>query len=193
MYLVEPAGIAATALPLDALRGHLRLGRGFSDDAAQDPLLERCLRSAIAEIERRSGIAVIERKFVWTVHAWRHAGRECLPRGPLVSVDVVRIHDIQGDVREYDANAFHVVRDGFRASIAAQGFALPGIPIGGRAEIAFAAGWPHFDAVPADLAHAVLALASEAYNDRGGAGRMPPRVQDILRQYRPMRLWGGRN
>ena len=51
--------VAFFALPLAALRDHLRLGTGFGDDSLQDGVLEQALRGAIAAIEGRTEKALI--------------------------------------------------------------------------------------------------------------------------------------
>ena len=57
MMLIEETAPAAEALPVAALREHLRLGTGFeiADDTAEDMALAGFLRAAIATIEARTG------------------------------------------------------------------------------------------------------------------------------------------
>ena len=57
MMLIEETAPAAEALPVAALRGHLRLASGFDgpDDAAETAALSGFLRAAIATIEARTG------------------------------------------------------------------------------------------------------------------------------------------
>ena len=57
MMLIEETAPAAEALPIAALREHLRLGTGFeiADDTAEDMALAGFLRAAIATIEARTG------------------------------------------------------------------------------------------------------------------------------------------
>ena len=71
MMLTEVTGVAAQALPVQALKDHLRLGSGFSDDGLQDGLIEAYLRAAMAAIEARIGkvlLATLRRR-------WRRAAR----------------------------------------------------------------------------------------------------------------------
>ena len=50
MMLTEETSVASAALPLAALKDHLRLGSGFADDTLQDSLIESYLRAAMSAI-----------------------------------------------------------------------------------------------------------------------------------------------
>ena len=50
MMLTEQTTVSGAALPLQALKDHLRLGSGFADDGMQDALVESYLRAAMAVI-----------------------------------------------------------------------------------------------------------------------------------------------
>ncbi len=67
MILTEETTIPGLALPVQALKDHLRLGSGFGDDGMQDGLIESYLRAAIAAIEGRIGKALIARQFRWRI------------------------------------------------------------------------------------------------------------------------------
>ncbi|MEL6745987.1 MAG: hypothetical protein AAFO68_11070, partial [Pseudomonadota bacterium] len=85
MMLVEQTSVPASVLPLAEFRDHLKLGTGFSDDAVQDGLLEANLRAALAAVENRTGKAVLERGFVWSISAWRDLSHQVLPVAPVAS------------------------------------------------------------------------------------------------------------
>lgn len=76
MMLIEDTAVGTEALPLAVFKEHLRLGTGFADDGLQDSLLESFLRSGMAAIEARTGKALIERRFSWTVSRWRGAAEQ---------------------------------------------------------------------------------------------------------------------
>ena len=68
MMLIEESQLPEAALPVAALRRHLRLGTGFAEDDLQDAVLGSFLRAALAAIEARTGKALMARGFVWTLH-----------------------------------------------------------------------------------------------------------------------------
>ena len=71
MELKETGNVPAAALPVAALRDHLRLASGFADDTTQDVALEGFLRSAIATIEGRVSRALLMRGFALRLARWR--------------------------------------------------------------------------------------------------------------------------
>ena len=71
---------------------------------------------------------------------------------------------------------------------------LPGIPTGGRAEVAFEAGFgPVWPDIPADLRQAVLLLAAQYYErrDAGGDMDMTFGVRALLERWRDVRMGVG--
>ncbi|CAM4036098.1 head-tail connector protein [Palleronia rufa] len=192
MYLVEQTGLDGGALPLAELRAHLRLGRGFADTGLQDPVLERALKAAIAQVEAATGKAVIARGFVWTVNAWRDMGRQVLPRAPLVEMTELAIIGLDGTRDAIALDRIHVTRDAHRPALVAKGFVLPPIPVGGRAEVTFRAGFADdWAGVPNDLSLAILSLAAGLYEDRLATGDMPKGIRSLLAPYRQPRFFGG--
>ncbi|RVV98998.1 hypothetical protein EKE94_08965 [Mesobaculum littorinae] len=196
MILTDLSGVPEADLPVEALRAQLRLGTGFADDGIQDPVLLACLRAALTRLETRLGKAVLRRRFRWRVEAWRDLARFDLPLAPAVSVESFVIHDRGGTVRSIAPDRYRLVPDTHRPAVVATGFALPTIPVGGAAEVVFDAGYgAAWDAVPGDLAQAVLMLAADLYDGRGGAGgdaALPAGVAELTSAYRPLRLFGGR-
>lgn len=191
MYLVEQSSLGAELLPLADLRAHLRLGRGFGDDGLQDAVLIRTLRAAITQVESVTGKAVIERGFVWTVNAWRDLGRQVLPRAPLAELEELAIVGLDGSREIIALDRVHVSRDAHRPAIVSKGFVLPGIPVGGRAEITFRAGFaPDWENVPSDMALAILTLAGGYYEDRIAPGQVPEGVRALIAPYRLPRFFG---
>ena len=65
MMLTEVTAVPGAALPVQALKDHLRMGAGFALPAGQDGLLESYLRAAMAAIEGRIAKALIARRFRW--------------------------------------------------------------------------------------------------------------------------------
>ena len=85
--------------------------------------------------------------------------------------------------------------DRHRPRLAPSGLALPLVPMDGRVELTFQAGFGDWAAVPADLQQAVLRLAGEYYERRheGGAreGGLPLAVQQLIEPWRNVRVLGG--
>jgi uncharacterized phiE125 gp8 family phage protein len=73
---------------------------------------------------------------------------------------------------------------------------LPVIPLGGRVEISFTAGFGVAWAdVPADLRQAVMLLAAQFYETRhdvgDGVAGLPVAVQALIERWRTVRILGG--
>ncbi|MHC0053110.1 head-tail connector protein [Actibacterium sp. D379-3] len=196
MMLIEQTTVPAAALPVSQFRDHLRLGTGFADDGAEDALLEALLRAAMSAIEARTGKVLLTRGFVWSLVAWRDGIRQALPVAPVTQVSELKIIDRQDAAVVVDPAAYRLEKDTHRPRLAAGGAALPVIPLGGSAEIGFEAGFgAEWDAVPADLAQAVLLLGAHYYEHRSeaafGEGGMPFGVLALLERWRTVRILGG--
>jgi uncharacterized phiE125 gp8 family phage protein len=196
MVLTELSAPPAAAIPVRAFAEHLRLGTGFADDGSQDAVLELYLRAAMAAIEARIGRALLARAFSWTVTRWREDASQGLPIGPVQSVDAIRLIGADGDETEVDPQAWSVLRDVQRPRLVGRfGRSLPRIPRSGHAEVSFTAGYGGgWDAVPADLRHAVFLLAATYYDNRAepgqASGTMPFGVLVLIEPYRALRIGG---
>ena len=196
MILTEETPITVQALPIQALRDHLRLGTGFAEDGLQDGLVEAYLRAAIAAIEGRIGKVLAVRRLRWTLEEWRCTDTQALPVAPVQSVQSVSLVDAGGGVVVVPATAYRLVTDLHRPRLAAAGTSLPTVPSGGRVEVVFTAGfgtgWPD---VPADLRQAVLLLAAEYYEQRHEMGLrdagLPFGIMALIERWRTVRLLGG--
>lgn len=194
--LIEETTVPTGALPVAVFKEHLRLGTGFADDGVQDTLLESFLRSALAAIEARTGKALIERTFSWSVTRWRGACEQALPIGPVSAVVSVTLTDRAGIEELIDAQTYVLRPDMQRPSLVAATGTLPTIPSAGAAKIEMLAGFgPDWSDLPADLAQAVMLLASHYYEYRHevqyDGGCMPFGVSALIERYRTVRLLGG--
>lgn len=191
MILEEQSAVAAAALPVAELRDHLRLGAGFADDAAQDAALERFLRAAIAAAERRTGKALLARRFALRLPGWRDPARQVLPLAPVGALVSAALRDGDGVALPVDAQALRLAADAhFPSLVPAAGGALPRIPAGGEAEIVFDAGYAaDWAGIPADLAQAALILAAWLY-EGGGEGLWPPAAAALAGPHIAPRLSG---
>jgi uncharacterized phiE125 gp8 family phage protein len=195
MMLVEQTSVPVEALPLGALRDHLRLGSGFADDALQDGVLEECLRAAIAAVEARTGKALLARVWRWSVASWRDLGRQVLPVAPVSAVTGFAIRDMNGVEAPVPAEWWRLEADLHRPAVVATGLVLPTIPVGGSADFVFEAGFAaDWGGIPADLRQAVMLLAAHYYEHRHAAveaGGLPMGAAALIERYRNVRLFGG--
>ena len=190
--LEELTAVAAADLPIRGFADHLKLGTGFTDDGAQDAVLEVCLRSAMAAIEVRIGKALMTRSFSWELTRWGVDGEQVLPIAPVVVVSAVTLVDRDGLETVVDAAGYVLERDSQRPKIVG---VLPSIQDGGRVVLTFDAGFGDWAAVPADLRQTVLLQAASFYENRAGEGRvngMPFGVSALIEAYRPIRFGGAR-
>jgi uncharacterized phiE125 gp8 family phage protein len=197
MMLIEQTTVPTLALPVQALKNHLRLGTGFADDGMQDGLIESYLRAAMAVIEGRIGKVLIARDFKWSLEDWRAGGEQALPVAPVASISQISLLDRDGNAEVVPVGLYRLVQDTHRPKVQASGFMLPQVPMGGSIEIVFVAGFgPAWSDVPADLAQAVLMLAAEYYERRheGGMrtdGGLPLGVVTLIERWRTVRVLGG--
>ncbi len=196
MMLTEETAILATALPVQALKDHLRLGSGFGVESMQDGLIEGYLRAAMAAIEGRIGKVLLARRFKLTLQDWRRVGEQPLPVAPVTAVVSVTLVDAAAVQSPVLASRYRLVQDMARPKLVAAGVLLPIVPNDGKVEIVFDAGFgADWAAVPADLAQAVLLLAAEYYENRhdlGGRGvGLPQAVQVLIERWRTVRVLGG--
>lgn len=196
MMLTELTSVSSGALPVGAFREHLRLGTGFADDGAEDPLLESLLRAAIAAVEGRTGKVLLTRSFLWTLTAWRDGDSQPLPVAPVSALNAVAVVDREENSEVVSADLYFLTQDTHRPHLTSAGSCLPAIALGGRAEITFDAGFgAAWDAVPEDLAQAVFLLAGHYYEHRSeasaGASAMPFGVSTLLERWRTVRILGG--
>lgn len=188
---LEPA--EAPAVSAADLAAHLRMPEGFGPDAAAEAGLEGFARAATAAVEGLTGLALIRRRFLWTVGRWRCAVRTRAPIGPRVAVEGLRTVAADGAASPADPAALAVITDGPRAwLIGANGRDLPRPPRGGVVEIELRAGFGTAAEVPADLRQAVLLLAAHWHEQRhvsaDPAAEAPFGVRAICARWREVRL-----
>lgn len=197
MMLTEQTAVPGSALPVQAMKDHLRLGTGFADDGLQDGLIEAHLRAAIAAIEARTGKALLARRFSLVLSRWREIqGAQALPVAPVSAIVSVSMRDAAGVVVPLTPERYRLVPDMHRPRLAGVGSGLPTIAESGGAEIIFDAGFgSDWSAVPVDLAQAVVLLAAEFYERRhdGGhsGGAISLSVQSLIERWRTVRVLGG--
>jgi len=195
--LTEVTAVPDAALPLVALKDHLRLGAGFALAPDQDAVLASHLRAAMAAIEGRIGKALFTRGFLLVLDGWRQGDAQALPVSPVGAILSLTLKDAAGGATVIAPSRYRLIADLHRPRLAGQGGALSEVPAGGTVEVAFEAGFgPAWEDVPADLRQAVLLLAAEFYehrHDDGGARPgLPPGVTALVERWRQVRVLGGR-
>lgn len=193
MMLKETAPAPHTPVPVRAFADHLRLGHGFSDDGAEDALLDLYLRNATAVIERRSGQALVRRTYLLKVTCWDRRGHLTLPIGPISEIESIRFLT-SGATVDLDPDDWHLTPGTHRQQVTGRhnGPLWP-LPPGAIAELRFAAGHGQtWNDVPDDLVQAVLLTAAQFYENRFGEmeaeGGLPFGVLSIIERNRPVRL-----
>ncbi|WP_134679664.1 head-tail connector protein [Paracoccus ravus] len=199
MMLVEVTAPDQGALPVAGLRDHLRLGTGFgmSEDAAETTALAGYLRAAIATIEARTGKVLLARQFRLKLDDWREPTGQPLPLAPVSSIDRVEIDNGLGQVTLLEAASYRLIPDMQRPVLAPLSAYLPVVPAQGLVTITFTAGFGvTWSAVPADLAQAVMLLATRYHEDRSfenSQAAMPFGVSALIERWRAVRVLGGRS
>lgn len=195
MMLIEQTQVPDTALPVAEFRDHLQLGTGFADDGLQDVVLLAQLRAALGAIESDTGKAILPRTYQYVVTAWWDPSRQSLPVAPVSGVQGLTITNLGGEDTVADPNLYRLERDAHVPMVAANGWSLPTIPVGGTAEIVFDAGYgAAWSDAPADLRQAVLMLAAHFYDNRAVAGAklqsIPSGPAAICARHKPIRISG---
>ncbi|MFC3526817.1 hypothetical protein ACFOMH_01440 [Paracoccus mangrovi] len=198
MMLVELTAPALEALPVAGLRDHLRLGTGFdmAEDTAETAALAGFLRAAIATIEARTGKVLLARQFRLRLEEWRDPMEQPLPLAPVSAIERIEMTNAAGAVTLVDPASYRLIPDMQRPMLAPVGAFLPNIPVSGHATVTFSAGFgTTWQAVPPDLAQAVLLLAARYHEDRSYEGThsaMPFGVSALIERWRAVRVLGGR-
>lgn len=196
MMLTEETSVLISALPVQALKDHLRLGTGFSDGNMQDGLIESYLRAALSAIEGRTGKAILQRRFKLVLQDWRDGSEQALPVAPVVSIAAVTLYSVTGVATVLSASSYRLIADTHRPKLAAVGYLLPMVPTDGRIEVLFDAGFGAvWSGVPPDLRQAVFLLAGQYYEQRndftGAPIGLPYPVQALIERWRTVRVLGG--
>lgn len=197
MMLTEVTGVPQAALPIEALKEHLRLAGGFALAPDQDGLLESYLRAAMAAIEGRIAKALIQRTFSLSLEDWTDPCGQALPIAPVAAIQTLTLYAADGTPTVIPPVQYRLVADMHRPRLAGVGTVLPSVPANGRAVVEFDAGFGlTWAQVPADLQQAVMLLAAEFYEHRHddaaqGAG-LPFGVVTLIERWRLVRVLGGR-
>jgi uncharacterized phiE125 gp8 family phage protein len=191
--LMTETDVPDAALPVAALKAHMRMGTGFAEDTLQDAVLGSFLRAAMTAIEARTGKVLIEREFTLVVHALPNAQAVALTVAPVTVIADVQVVTRSGVQTVLDTSAYWLERDGHMPRLRSTGAALPAITAGDELRVRFLAGYgPEWDDVPSDMQQAVLMLAAHFYEYRHdtalGGGCMPFGVTSLIERFRALRM-----
>ncbi|QUJ77962.1 head-tail connector protein [Sulfitobacter albidus] len=191
--LIEETNVPDAALPVDALKAHLRLGSGFGQDTVQDGVLAGFLRAALAAVEARTGKALMAREFTQSVGELRGAEALNLAVAPVTVIASVTLVSRDGAEQTVSPDIYWLERDGHTPKLRAAAACLPGPERGGALRVRFLAGFgAEFDDLPADLRQAVLMLAAHYYEYRHDTalsdGCMPFGVSSLIERFRNLRI-----
>jgi uncharacterized phiE125 gp8 family phage protein len=197
MVVIEETELPDVALPVAALKRHLRLGTGFDEADVQGNVLCSFLRAALAAIEGRTGKALVSRSFTLRIAEWRDPFAVILPVAPVTALTRVSTIGAEATVTDLELAGFRLVGDTHGPKVVAVGGSLPSIPSNGAVEIEIVAGYgPAFGDLPGDLAQAVLLLAAHYYEYRDETalsdGCMPFGVTSLISRYRRLGLGAAR-
>ncbi len=160
--ITPPAG---EPVSLAEAKAHARIG---SD--TEDAILASLIAAARARIEGAARLALMPRRLKLTLDRWPspalESGRFSLPVRPVSAIVSVRIIATDGSiVSDHTGN---VALEDRRTLVLRSGvWPWPGA-YGEKIELVFDAGFAGANSIPADLAHAVLALTAHFYEVRDG-------------------------
>lgn len=191
--LIEETNVPDAALPVDALKAHLRLGSGFGHDDLQDEVLRGFLRAAMAAVEARTGKALMAREFMQSSDDLGGAAFLVLAVAPVTVIVSVTLVSRTGAEEAVSPEIFWLERDPSAPKLRAAAACLPGPERGGTLQVRYLAGYgPEFDDIPADLRQAVLMLAAHFYEYRHDTalsdGCMPFGVTSLIERFRNLRI-----
>ena len=193
LHVLTPPG--AEPVSLEAARAFLRRS-GTEDDA----LIGDLIASARASIEAATGLALITQSWRETLDVWPRARLSAcgqavrLARAPLISIEAVRVRDVNGALTVWDPAEYRVEPGEPGRLIATLPFTLPQPDRApGGIEIDFTAGFgATAESVPAALREAILHQLAAGYGADRGEGASPVEPPDIVARliapYRRVRL-----
>lgn len=172
---------------IDELADHLKLSTGFGSDAEDE--LEGSLRAAIAHIEARLGLALIQRNFIWR----GGVGSDGTATAPIAPVSVITSIDRvlpDGSTEAVDITTWSLDRRPLRTRFCADRYYRD------QLDIAFTAGFgADWTDTPADLRRAALMLAAHFFENRHatatGIEILPLGVKELIAPWRRIRVGFG--
>ena len=169
-------------------KAHLRVPHG--DD---DTYISTLIASARRVVEQRSGLRLITQSWSLFLDCWPNAPVQFLGLSPVSSIDDIITYGDTDTPATYDPAHYYLDATSKSARAVLRSGRLP--PRGGRPvngiEIRFRAGFGLTGAtVPQDIRQAMLHIIAYWFQNRGDGdtGSLPLAAQDIIDNYRVMRL-----
>ncbi|PZO81674.1 MAG: hypothetical protein DI629_03810 [Mesorhizobium amorphae] len=189
MTLFQTRGPAVEPVLLAEAKRHLRL-----EHDAEDGLVAGLIRAAREDVERQTGVAMVEQGWRLVLDRWPGGGAVALKRHPVREIASVTLYGADGLPVELDAGSWEADLHSRPARLRAD---IPAIALKGMngIEIDFLAGFGESGAdVPDGLKRAVLLLVAHWFEFRAGYGpdaqpvSYPPAFDRLLAPFRPGRL-----
>ena len=179
LRILETEAVAESVLPMEAMAAQLRLADGWAQVPGEQARIAARLRAAIVGIERRLGRMILSREVV--LGGLGGGGYLVLPLGPisaLVSVEIDRGGGWEVVNGAALASGLYASRVELTRPLA------PETPV----RVTVRAGHAGWEAVPADLAQAVLHQAEAL--ERGEEASMARTIGELIAPFRALRLRG---
>ncbi len=179
LTVISPPG--EEALSLAAAKAFLRVGH-----EGEDMLVASLVTSAQARLEAAAGIALVTRTLRKSWAGWPGTigGRGFRLRpGPVTQIMSVKTIDAEG--LETDVTSQFELSCG-RLKVRAASW-CPTVPVGGRSQVDYVAGYGEASDIPADLLLALKYMIASAYR-RDGSDAIPAEAQAIITSRREVRI-----
>lgn len=150
-------------IPIEVARAHCRT------DASDDALVAFYLDAAIADVEKRTGLALAPQVVTQTLDAWPRASdrlASSLLRWPVSAVTGVTYLDTDAEVQTLDAPLWRAALASRPGRVIFSGAQLPRLAGSGAVTITYQAGFADPADVPANVKQAALLLLAEFFGNR---------------------------
>lgn len=160
LFRTEPPG--AEPVTLSEAKAHLRLGT-----SSEDALVGGLVKAAREDVERQTGLALIEQGWRLVLDGWPEGDVVALHRCPIRSVTSVTVYDDAGAPAVVAASGYRVDKVSRPGRIAVRDAVAVGSALNG-VEVDFRAGFGEAGAdVPDTLKRAILLLVAHWFEFRG--------------------------
>ena len=183
--LTETTAPVIGAEALDELARHLKIAAPLDADAAAE--MEGSFRAALAHLEARLGLALLERSFQWR-GGLGPENAVTAPIGPVSAITAVELVLDDGGAEPLDLADWRIDRGVLRTRFCSRR------GVRDQVDISFVAGFgPDWIDTPPDLRLAAFMTAAHFFDNRhatstNGADLLPLGVRDLIAPWRPVRI-----
>ena len=189
MALFRTSGPDAEPLTTTECKAHLRVSHSSDDD-----LIAGLIRAAREEVERHTGLALIDQDWRLALDCWPRSDPVTIPRHPVKQILSVTTYGSEGEASELDPASYQLDPLSRPARLHFETRPSPGIAMNGI-EIDFRAGYGEAGTdVPDLLRRAILLLVAHWFEFRASFGAedqpvsLPAGYQRLVEGYRKPRL-----